>query len=397
MSRPQIIEIDGEPAFAVVPWAEWRARQDFAEKAAMSDEEIAERALARIETGEEVWPAELVNRLLDGDNAVKVFREHRGMTQAELAAAAGIATAYLGQIEQGVRGGGLGTLRKLATALRVDLEHLLPPHRDERTDQVQPIDLQTVQRMVSPLPTEAAAKLAFYVYVLIDPRTKKPFYVGKGTGNRWFDHIRDAATGVQTRKARVIHDILLSGRPPDVVIHRHGLDEATALAIEAALIDVYGLQSLLSEIHGHGVEFGRASVDEIRDRYAATPLDVPEGTRSVFLKVDRYWSRALSAEELYECTRMYWPGRPRQTRVGAVACAVAGGLVREVYQIERMLLFPAGQVIQPNMLRGDDEWSPSKDKWGFDGTVSTHHRDWIGKSVHHLSWPAEGGVKVLNC
>ncbi|MFS8043512.1 helix-turn-helix domain-containing protein [Xanthobacter sp. AM33] len=48
--------------------------------------------------------------------------EHRGLTGKQLAAAAGIAPATLSQIEKGVRTGSVEMLRKIATALRVDLD-----------------------------------------------------------------------------------------------------------------------------------------------------------------------------------------------------------------------------------------------------------------------------------
>ena len=39
------------------------------------------------------------------------------------------------------------------------------------------------------------AELKYYVYLLVNPITKSPFYVGKGEGNRVFDHLIDAKDG----------------------------------------------------------------------------------------------------------------------------------------------------------------------------------------------------------
>jgi hypothetical protein len=51
---------------------------------------------AAIERGEEeLIPAEVVYAKLDGDNPIKVWREYRGLTQQQLARAAGISTPYL--------------------------------------------------------------------------------------------------------------------------------------------------------------------------------------------------------------------------------------------------------------------------------------------------------------
>ena len=36
--------------------------------------------------------------------------------------------------------------------------------------------------------TKTQKALGYYVYMLIDPRDDRPFYVGKGVGNRIFDH-----------------------------------------------------------------------------------------------------------------------------------------------------------------------------------------------------------------
>jgi DNA-binding XRE family transcriptional regulator len=74
---------------------------------------------------EEMIPAEYVYRMLDGENPVAVWREYRGLTAKALAEAAGITQAYLSQIETGKRDGTVGTMKKIAEALKVTIDDLV--------------------------------------------------------------------------------------------------------------------------------------------------------------------------------------------------------------------------------------------------------------------------------
>ena len=74
---------------------------------------------------EELIPSEVVDRLLSGENRVRIWREHRGLTAKALAEAAGIAQPFLSQIETGKREGTVDTLRKIADALSVTLDDLV--------------------------------------------------------------------------------------------------------------------------------------------------------------------------------------------------------------------------------------------------------------------------------
>jgi len=73
---------------------------------------------------EELIPAEFANRLIDGENPIKVWREYRGMTSRGLAAKADISPGFLSQIENGVRDGSFETIKKIAAALNVTLDDL---------------------------------------------------------------------------------------------------------------------------------------------------------------------------------------------------------------------------------------------------------------------------------
>lgn len=80
----------------------------------------------RLAAGEEEFvPSEVVDRILSGENLVRVWREHRGMTVAALAEKAGITQPYLSQIETGKREGTLQTMKKIAGALGVMLDDLV--------------------------------------------------------------------------------------------------------------------------------------------------------------------------------------------------------------------------------------------------------------------------------
>lgn len=117
--KPQIIMgSDGQPAYAVIPWAEYEQLT----VALASDEELYDAAKAR---GEEAFPISLVDRLMAGDSPIKVYREYRGLTQKELAVAAGITPVYLSQIETGVRQGSAKVLANLAQALAISLDDLV--------------------------------------------------------------------------------------------------------------------------------------------------------------------------------------------------------------------------------------------------------------------------------
>ena len=79
----------------------------------------------------------------------------------------------------------------------------------------------------------------FYVYALKDPRTNpaKPFYIGKGTGTRSFDHLVKPDS---TRKGLRIKEIEASGAKVLVSRLVDSLTEHQAMRLEAELIASFG-------------------------------------------------------------------------------------------------------------------------------------------------------------
>ena len=70
-------------------------------------------------------PIEAVQRLHAGEHPVRIWRERRGLTLSALAARSGVPVGYLSEIENGKKPGSVAALKKLAVALRLDLDDLV--------------------------------------------------------------------------------------------------------------------------------------------------------------------------------------------------------------------------------------------------------------------------------
>ena len=119
-AQPQLQTVAlGGRVLAIVPLDDYDALRDALEDAA--DAEAMRRALAE---PEEIIPFAMVERMLDGENAVRVWRTHRNMKAGELADAAGISRSYLHAIENGGRQGSVEVLKRIANALSVSMDDL---------------------------------------------------------------------------------------------------------------------------------------------------------------------------------------------------------------------------------------------------------------------------------
>ncbi len=116
----QIIEKDGRPEWAIVPFENYQQLVEQAEMA--QDVQDYDDALRAIEADEELVPSEVLYAILDGANPIRVWRKHRDLTQKALAERAGISKPYLSQIEAGKRTGTIEVLTRIAEALGLLLD-----------------------------------------------------------------------------------------------------------------------------------------------------------------------------------------------------------------------------------------------------------------------------------
>ena len=239
-------------------------------------------------------------------------------------------------------------------------------------------------QLLSPLfDKNAEETLGAYVYALFDPRDGKlPFYIGKGHGNRVFEHARGAVADTEgtprRAKLRQIHDIHASGLKVDHKILRFSLSDEEAFLLEATLIDLVNFvqpDRLTNEISGQGVAEGFYDATDLAVSLAAAPLASGD-SKILLLKIERRWTALVQKHgsaskvpntEIFDATRGDWKISLDRAKDVEFVLAVARGLVRAVYS-------PA-------------TWGEA----GYEGRkriVSLNEAkalpDWCGRSIAHL-------------
>ena len=181
---------------------------------------------------------------------------------------------------------------------------------------------------------EIVDELRSYVYRLIDPRNGETFYVGKGQGQRVFDHVSGAVSDSDQSavdpKLERINEIHALGMNVAHVIHRHGMSDAVAKEVEAALIDAY--PGLVNRVVGSGSkDRGTRHVDEIVLEYSAEEFVVEEPL--ILISIGKLWKE----RGVYEAVRGLWKLRVERAERYKLVLAHVRGVVRGAYRPKKWM------------------------------------------------------------
>lgn len=108
---------------------------------------------------------------------------------------------------------------------------------------------------------KVANTLKSYVYLYVDPRNEEIFYIGKGKGKRYLDHLVDKS---KTDKTKRIADIRLSGQEPRIDFLAYGLSDDKAILLEAVAINLIGKPKLTNKkVRNHQERLVRVNSEEL--------------------------------------------------------------------------------------------------------------------------------------
>ena len=217
-------------------------------------------------------------------------------------------------------------------------------------------------------PDGVAEQIKWYVYRLIDPRNGETFYVGKGQGNRVFEHAKGVAQSEPSESADPNADpklervkaIQAAGLEVGHLIHRHGLSTPlVALEVEAAVIDAY--PGLTNKAKGHGSkDYGVRHVEEIIDEYAADEFQVNHHLMLIAINIYFYLRN-----NPYDAVRFAWKVNPNRATHHNLVLARLRGQVVGAYRPTQWL--PATRENFPDLAKSYNGITDSPHLHGFVG------------------------------
>lgn len=218
-------------------------------------------------------------------------------------------------------------------------------------------------------------KLNYYVYALINPIDNKPFYIGKGIGNRVFNHLHCAIKDDSSNlKLDTIREIIGEGLEVKHIIIRHGLNEKESFEVEASLIDFgnkFGFEFSNLVLGHHSNNKGLMTSDEIIRSFNAMPL-TELFDPVIIININKKYVRGNSSEEIYNSTKQAWVVREEKRKTTKYALSEYEGIIIEVFEIKEWY-----NIETTNNLRNN--------RWGFNGVVANDEvrNKYLNKSIVH--------------
>jgi uncharacterized protein len=221
-------------------------------------------------------------------------------------------------------------------------------------------------------------KLGYYVYALINPINKMPFYIGKGKENRVFSHkeeVLNFENQIDNLKKEEIKTILNLGLDIEHIIIRHGLSEAESFLIESTLIDFVNFfdKKLTNIVSGHDSNFyGIKTANEIIRQYNAPKLEKLDHD-VIIININKKYAQSKSTfETIYEATKQAWVISETRRNNVKYALSEYQGIIIGVYKIKNWY-----QVTTNN--------NKSNNRWGFNGEIASTEISelYLNKSIMH--------------
>ncbi len=185
---------------------------------------------------------------------------------------------------------------------------------------------------IKEFPTEVIDEIKYYVYRLIDPRNGETFYVGKGKGNRVFNHMKCAIKKEESDdlsdKLSTIREIRNSGLNVIHVIHRHGMDEKTSIEVEAALIDAYPGVTNIQGGHSSN-DYGPMNSIEIINKYAAEEANIIHNVLMITI------NKSIADNEIYDAVRFAWKVNIKKAAQSDYVLSVKQGIIYGIFVVEQ--------------------------------------------------------------
>jgi len=196
-----------------------------------------------------------------------------------------------------------------------------------------------------------------------------PFYIGKGSGNRVFNHIDDARAllskrtnitadlqkipdeklssklrKIESNKILKIWEIFDKGKEPKCVIYRWGLSTEEAFKVEATIIDIVDCMydDLTNVQCGHDSEHGMTTPAGLKSYLNRSVYAEPKDSNGckipyIIIKLkDNIQQRgnASYGNNLYNAVRGCWKNNINHARQYHYVLAVVRGVVQEVYEVD---------------------------------------------------------------